>query len=87
VDLVGRRDFRGGTTGRHDVRERGHGEHRGRGWGIHGVNLAEPCTKITVDAYGRVLRSSKDRWCNCFYELCVETMLNARSNNNRFLRA
>jgi hypothetical protein len=48
----------GGTTGRHDVRE--HGEQRGRGWGIRGANLAEPCTKIILDAYGRVLRSSKD---------------------------
>jgi hypothetical protein len=27
------RDFRGGTTGRRDVRERGHGEQRGRRWG------------------------------------------------------
>jgi hypothetical protein len=29
VDLVGGRDFRGGMTGRRDVRERGHGEQRG----------------------------------------------------------
>jgi hypothetical protein len=60
VDLVGGRDFRGGTTGQRDVRERGHGEQRGRGWGIRGANMAEPCTKINVDAYGRVLRCSKD---------------------------
>jgi hypothetical protein len=36
------------------------GEQRRRG-GIRGAtDWAEPCTKITVDAYGRVLRSSKD---------------------------
>jgi hypothetical protein len=34
---------------------------RGEEGGIRGAtDWADPCTKITVDAYGRVLRSSKD---------------------------
>jgi hypothetical protein len=30
------------------------------GGGIRGATTAEPCTKMSVDAYGRILRSSKD---------------------------
>jgi hypothetical protein len=50
-------DFRGGTTGRRDVRERGHGEQR---VGIHRANWQNRAPNHCVDAYVKGLRNSKD---------------------------